>query len=255
VTIRKHFDGEIVINKRPGFLLVRLARGADKNTKAMDRLLRKEPSVSHLIEELDSFAGEANNGIWDLSKYGLTLQFYRTLGLVLFCYVNYPTQTLQDESSGSGGMMSMDDTLRLVQALKLQQETIYVKPLSIRLLEQVTGIRATLATTIGRWYLQNTIVSLFNNTYNLSLGYSDGVDNFEVFFMDNKEPLEYVKLPNLLRLLEKKSLIVNRCMQCEDYTKLMKHCRGSCSKTSRSYYCDVECQKMHWVQHKSVCHK
>lgn len=41
------------------------------------------------------------------------------------------------------------------------------------------------------------------------------------------------------------------CATCKANSKNLKRCSRCCSV----YYCSVECQRSHWPQHKSVCHK
>ena len=52
------------------------------------------------------------------------------------------------------------------------------------------------------------------------------------------------------RIKERKAL-ERLCSGC-GHVKLKKECM-KCAKCKRAYYCNTECQRIHWPQHKSVC--
>ncbi len=133
--------------------------------------------------------------------------------------------------------------------------TILEKPAAIKVLESVTGAQAQLHwMQFGKWHLVfDDVYSAVNNPFNLSLGYSNGGDNFEVARLDNNhdDPMEFVSLGNLLALLEQAGLVKFRCGWCRTYQKLLRSCMGC----ERVRYCGKECQRADWMRHKSLCRK
>jgi hypothetical protein len=213
-------------------------------------MFRKEPSPEELSKEVEGLVGPE----WDFSRYGFRCdrQSKRTLYRYYYCHIPADIEE-------NGGLMSADDLLRVVRMLAAKGPettfTILEKPAAIKVLESVTGAQAQLHwMQFGKWHLVfDDVYSAVNDPFNLSLGYSNGGDNFEVARLDNNhdDPMEFVSLGNLLALLEQAGLVKFRCGWCRTYQKLLRSCMGC----ERVRYCGKECQRADWMRHKSLCRK
>ena len=216
----------------------------------MSRLFEREVSLDELKPVVDSLLGEGatEKEEWDFSIYGFTC--HSKMGLIFF--------TLLDRGGKDhGGCISNADLLKVVTYIKKQPNgySILTKPQVIRHLESITGVEGVMRKSLGRWYLSLVPkFSIFNNTFSLSLGYTDAVDNFEVYFMSlEDEPQEYVPLSALLDKLDANGFIVYKCGNCRGFSSLLLKCRGGCGGEMR--YCSKECQVEHWKEHKKDCKK
>ena len=184
------------------------------------------------INDALSQLGQLKDGEWDLSHYGLTCKVWYE-DMISFRYVNAPEGMVKEE----GGCMYGRELLRLCDRLK-NGGTIYKKPASIRLLEQVMNVKAFLCATIDQWHIEKKGVKLHNEE-----------DLFEIAF-DDDEPVRSLTLQRLLQILFDNEYIVNRCRHCERYDRLMMRCKGSCFYT---LYCNAECQRQDWAKHRVHC--
>jgi hypothetical protein len=211
----------------------------------MDRLFEKEIPLEELKLKVDGLLGEGKSGEdeWNFSKYGFTC--HHKTELVFFTIVGH---------DGDGGCMSRSDLLKVIHYIQKQPPnySILDKPPIMLHLESVTGLKAEMKQCLGRWYMQTSKISFFNNVFSLSLGYTDSVNNFEVYFpKTDDDPLEYVGIDELLEILHKGNYITHKCDNCGTYSKRLLRCRGKCGGMVR--YCGQECQTLDWSRHMSCC--
>ena len=105
----------------------------------------------------------------------------------------------KDERSGC---FSKSDICQIFEHLESHQNALE-KPGSIVILEKILDCEAKRKYgKFGSWHISKDGVSMFNNPFQISLGYADGANNFEIWFMDLEEnPREYQSLGSTLLAL------------------------------------------------------
>ena len=76
-------------------------------------------------------------------------------------------------------------------------------------LERLTGKTATRKhNSFGKWHIVGQGYSMFNNPFKVSLGYTNGENNYEIWYMnDEKEPQGYQTVDQIEKALHQFGLI------------------------------------------------
>lgn len=99
---------------------------------------------------------------------------------------------LRAEREGRGALSDVDIN-KVVKKLSVNPQYLRRKPESVAYLERVTGESAhRKRNAFGKWALVRTgMFSMFNNPFGLSLGYTRGPNEYEIWFFEKEqEPRE-----------------------------------------------------------------
>ena len=141
------------------------------------------------------------------TPYGVS---FSDQGLKIMWFYEYDSDLTYSTRDNSSGVMSGIDVANALEKLQIDPDKLRKKPDSIIKLEQLTGLKAIRHyTKFGSWYIACDNYSLFNNVFNTQLGYTDGPDSFEIWFLKKEEePREYVPLDRVIDALQSFEYIV-----------------------------------------------
>ena len=130
------------------------------------------------------------------TPYGFTLKSFKDFGYSF----KYNTRSNNKEYNG---LISTSDLAYALEILQKEPDKFRNKPYSIELLEErysVTAVRKE--NYLGGWQIITDKYSLFNNPLNLSTGYTDNENNFEIWIFTEEEPRSYNSLQDVLKILD-----------------------------------------------------
>lgn len=151
----------------------------------MSRLLREDKDPKPILDNFDI-----------VTPYGFTLTKYDNIGYS-FKY------TTKSNNAQCHGIVFNSDLAYALEILEKEPNKFRHKPKSIQFLEQkysVTAVRKE--NYLGGWHIKNEKYSLFNNPLNLSTGYTNSEDNFEIYIFSEEEPRSYVSLNEIIDILD-----------------------------------------------------
>jgi hypothetical protein len=156
----------------------------------MDRLLRPEVDPTELLNELAEPVTVVSPGTgrahmsWP-TAYGASFENH---GMRSTWFYRYDESIGHLAEGGGLGCMSGSDVAQALGQLKTNPNKLRDKPASVEYLERLTGQRAfRKLNAFGRWHIVETgKYSMFNNPFGCQLGYTDGADDFEVWYLEKE---------------------------------------------------------------------
>lgn len=193
-----------------------------------------------------------------------------------FIYYKYD-QTLQyyphEKSTECDGLVEKLDLPEIFEKLETNPNMLNHKSPSIIIIENyVEGVEAKMKLDkLGAWhlYIHDYAISFFNNPFNLTTGYTDRENVFEIWFRkEDKNPLEYVGLKQVMKMFSQRGLMkkqtptsfifnidFNLCSICQKSNTINSISLLQCSKCKNIKYCSRDCQLKGWSIHKRYCCK
>lgn len=151
----------------------------------MNRLERKNKDPKYILDKFEI-----------KTPYGFTLKKHGDLGYTF----KYDTDK---DSTRWKGVITASDLAYALEILEKEPNKFINKPHSIKFLEDKYSVKAVRKNNyLGGWHIYTKKYSLFNNPLNLSGGYTNSENNFEIFVFSEKEPRPYVSLQEIIKILD-----------------------------------------------------
>ncbi len=150
--------------------------------------------------------------VWK-TQYGFELIHYSDMSMFVFYKYDknlpfYPKDSLS--VSDVDGLLETVEILNVLEQLEKDPKALYIKPPSILLLEEKTTLKACMKLNkFGSWHLWDDggEISMFNNPFCVTSGYTDAEDVFEIWFtVEERNPREYVGITEVLQELTNRGL-------------------------------------------------
>lgn len=161
----------------------------------MSRMFRKDKDPIPMMKNFEAIDDTI------ITPYGFSVKSYKGFG---YSYKYSPELEFSGKDDGkANGFIDNSDLAYALEILATHPNKFRTKPDSIIQLENKYSVTANRKENyLGGWHICTSKYSLFNNPLNLSTGYTDNENTFEIWILSENEPREYVSLMSVMKILD-----------------------------------------------------
>ena len=132
------------------------------------------------------------------TPYGFLIEITKFSDFDMYMYYYEKDIGFLNEGN-SQGMMCGSDIIKVLKVLKFNPTKLREKSESIKYFENLTGtVAMRKSNDFGKWHISNKNFSMFNNPFELSLGYTRNENQFEIWFLSKEtEPRMYQSIASI----------------------------------------------------------
>lgn len=161
----------------------------------MSKFLRKDKDPIPMMKNFEAIDGTI------ITPYGFSVKSDNKYG---YSYEYSSKLEFSDpNNSKSSGFITSSDLAYALEILAKDPNKFREKPKSIIQLENKYSVTANRKKNyLGGWHIYTDRYSLFNNPLNLSIGYTENENTFEIWIFSENEPRDYVSLESIIEILD-----------------------------------------------------